>query len=220
MTHAIKLFYQPKLQKLTSLLIPNLPNSWISLSIHTNGSSTDSVFLHFPLPFTVTKSILWLPSFTNYQGLSTHSFSAATLPELRLPIFPNEPTADKPLKLLLSSHKFWNLLDFLNLEELISPMLLSVSSSFLIFTTANRPMVLRQNGQTGGFKHAVVGLGLLWQQRASVQCAHIWWPQSWTSIVHTCSKHMEHSSESLLTCRIIGTPNRYISSIFVTTDFS
>lgn len=134
------------------------------------------------------------------QGLSIHSLSAAILPEPRPPIFPKDPIADKPLKLLLPSLlKFCDLLDFLSLEELTSPMPWSASWSswLLIFATTSRAMVLRQKGQTGGVRHAVVGFGLLWQQRAKVHCAHIWWPQSWTSIVQACSKHMQHRSESL-----------------------
>jgi len=144
----------------------------------------------------IAKWNLRLPNATKYrQGLSIHSFSAAILPDPRPPIFPN--VADNPLKLLLPSLKFRDFLDFLSFGEPISPMSWSASLQFLILATARRTMVLRQNGQTGGLRHAVVGLGLLWQQRASVHCAHIWWPQSWTSIVQTCSKHMQHTSVSL-----------------------
>lgn len=58
---------------------------------------------------------------TKYHGLSTHSVSAAILPEPRPPIFPKDPTADKPLKLLLPSLlKFRDLLIFLCLEEVMS----------------------------------------------------------------------------------------------------
>lgn len=131
------------------------------------------------------------------QSLSTHSLSDAILPDPRPPIFPNVPTADKPLKLLLPSLKFRDLLDLFNFEELMSPTSRSASSKSLLLATASRAMLLRQKGQTGGVRDADVGLGLLWQQRASVQCAHIWWLQSWTSIVHTCSKHMQHNSVSL-----------------------
>lgn len=45
--------------------------------------------------------------------------------------------------------------------------------------------------------HEVNGLGLLWQQRESMHRAHIRWPQSWTSIEHKWSKHMQHKSVSL-----------------------
>lgn len=157
-------------------------------------------FIFFLLSFIIRQldrqnDSLQLPNPTNYQGLSTHSFSAAIRPELRPPIFPND--AARPLKLLLPSLRFWDFLDLLNLKELKSPLLQSESSESFIFATTSLEMVLRQNGQTGGVRHAVVGLGLLWQQSANVQCAHIWWPQSWTSIVHTCSKQMEHSSVSL-----------------------
>lgn len=140
--------------------------------------------------------IFRLPNATKYQGLSAHSFSATILPEPRPPILPKEFIADKLLKLLLPSLKFRDFLAFLNLE-LLSPVSRSASSSLLIFATTRRFMVLRQKGQTGGVRHSVLGLGLLWQQRARVHCAHIWWPQFWTSIVHTCSKHMQHKSKSL-----------------------
>lgn len=133
--------------------------------------------------------------------LSTHS--AAILPELRPPNFPNELTLDNPLKLLLPlSFTFLNFFDvLLNLEQFISTLSRSVSSWYSVFTTTSLAMVLRQNGQTGGVRQAVAGLGLLWQHRASVHCAHIWWPQLWTSIVHACSKQMQHNSDSL-TCKI------------------
>lgn len=139
----------------------------------------------------------WLSNATKHQGLSTHSFSAGILPEPRLPIFPKEPIADKLLKLLLPSLKVRDFLAFLSLDELLSPLSWSASSQVLIFATTRQAMVLRQNGHTGGVRHSVVGLGLLWQQRARVHCAHIWWPQFWTSMVHTCSKHMQHRSKSL-----------------------
>lgn len=145
--------------------------------------------------FLMTKWNLWLPNATKYQRLSIHSFSAAILPEPRPPILLND--VDNPLKLLLPSLKLRDFLAFLNFGELMSPMSRSASSWFSIFTTTRWAMVLRQNGHTGGVRHAVVGFGLLWQHRASVHCAHIWWPQSWTSIVHTCSKHMQHNSVSL-----------------------
>ena len=127
--------YQPKLQ-LTSLLISQIYLTDWFLSIHTNGSSMMAFSWILAFLFTIRKSESfghhmksWLPNATNYQVLSTHSFSAAILPELRPPIFPNVPTAeDKPLKLLLPSLKFRDFLDFLNLEELKSPMSQSVSS--------------------------------------------------------------------------------------------
>ena len=136
-----------------------------------------------------------------FHCLSTHS--AAILPELRPPNFPNELTLDRPLKLLLPlSFKFLNLFDaLLSLEQLMSTLSRSVSSWHSVFTTTSLVMVLRQNGQTGGVRQAVAGLGLLWQHRASVHCAHIWCPQLWTSIVHACSKQMQHNSDSL-TCKI------------------
>lgn len=124
--------------------------------------------------------------------LSTHSFSVTNLPDPRPLIFPIDPTLDKPLKLLLPSLKLWDHLDFLCLGEELSSQ-----STVLILATTRWLMLLRQNGQTGADWAAVVGLGLLWQQRARVQWAHIWCPQSWTSIVHTWSKQMQHSSVSL-----------------------
>jgi len=141
-------------------------------------------------------------------GLSISSFSAAILPEPRPVILPNDPIVDSPMKLLLSSPRFIDLLCFLNLEELTSPASRSTtttSSRLLLFSlllllfwaTTKHAMVLLQNGQTGGVTVEVVGFGLLWQHSASVHCAHIWWPQSLTSIVHTCSKQMQHSSVSL-----------------------
>lgn len=54
------------------------------------------------------------------KGLSIHSFSKAILPEPRPTIFPIVLTADNPLKLLLPSLKFHDLLDFLNFGELTS----------------------------------------------------------------------------------------------------
>lgn len=137
------------------------------------------------------------------QGLSTSSLhSVATFLGLRPPIFPNEPIADKLLKLLLPSLKFRPSLDFLGFVGLISN---SVSSLVLIWATTNLVMTLRQKGQqTGTVWQAVVGLGLLWQHSARVQWAHIWWPHSWTSIVQTWSKHMQHSSASLACLRRIS----------------
>lgn len=127
------------------------------------------------------------------HGLSTQSLLSEILPELRPPTFPNEPMADdKPLKLLLPSLKFHDFLAFLSFEGLSLSM-----SSFFILATTNWAILLRQKGHTGAVRHAVVGLGLLWQHRANVQWAHIWWPQSWTSIVQTWSKQMQHSSFSL-----------------------
>lgn len=147
-----------------------------------------------------------MESFDYHKNHSHHSLSihsAAILPELRLPNFPNELTLDNPLKLLLPlSFMFLGFLDLLSLELLISTLSWSASSRVSIFTAASLDMALRQNGQTGGVRQAVAGLGLLWQQRASVHCAHIWWPQFWTSIVHTCSKQMQHNADSL-TCIIV-----------------
>lgn len=134
------------------------------------------------------------PNFTSYQDLSTQSFSV-NWPELWLTL-PNEPTDDRPLKLLLPSLKCRDFLDFLSFEE--EYMSSSSTSGFsLTFATANRAMVVRQNGHMGGVRQAVVGLGLLWQHKARVQWAHIWWPQSWTSIVQIWSKQMQHNSVSL-----------------------
>lgn len=126
--------------------------------------------------------------------LSTKSLISLIRPDPRPPILPNDPMADKPLKLLLPSLKFIDLLDFLSFEGL-SVML------FLIWATTNWAMLLRQKGQTGAVKQAVVGSGLLWQHRANVQGAHIWWPQFWTSMVHTWSKQIQQSSASLA-CKI------------------
>ena len=217
----------PNCNSLFFAYFPNLHNRWIFLSIHIKWVQHRWLSLEFSSSFftigksesLITKLSLDYQMPPNYQGLSTHSFSAAILPELRPPIFPNVPTAeDKPLKLLLPSLKFRDFLDFLNLEELMSPMSRSVSSQISIFATTSRAMVLRQNGQTGGVRHAVVGLGLLWQQRANVHCAHIWWPQFWTSIVHTCSKHMQQSSVSL-TCRTIITMNTSVSYLQQSVNF-
>lgn len=133
-----------------------------------------------------------------FQGLSTTaSHSAATFSGLRPPNLANEPMADKLLKLLLPSLKF-DFLDLLGFERLCSS-----SKSFLvsILTTTSWLMLLRQNGQTGAVGQAVVGLGFLWQHRARVQWAHIWWPHGLTSIVHAWSKHMQHSSTSLACLR-------------------
>lgn len=108
------------------------------------------------------------------NGLSSNSDSAAILPEPRL-IFPKEPTADKPLKLLLPSLKLRDLQDFRGFEELISR---SMSFSVLTFATTNLTMLLLQKGQSGTEGQDVVGLGLLWQHKAKVHCAHIRWPHS------------------------------------------
>lgn len=106
------------------------------------------------------------------KGLSNSSFLAAILPELPL-IFPNEPTADKLLKLLLPS------LRFLDLHDLRGLTSRSISISVLILaTTSNLTMLLLQKGQTGTEEQEVAGLGLLWQHKARVHCAHIWCPQS------------------------------------------
>jgi hypothetical protein len=70
----------------------------------------------------------------------------------------------------------------------------------LVRATSSREMLPRQNGQAGDGSVRVVGLGLLWQHSASVHGAHIWCPQSCTSMVHAWSKQMQHSSESL-TCQ-------------------
>lgn len=100
--------------------------------------------------------------FISYSfGLSMSS-SVLILPDPRPPILPK---AESPLKLLLPSLKFQDRLDFRGFEEPISMSSVSMSS----LATTRRAMVLLQNGQTGGFTEAVVGLGLLWQQRARVQ---------------------------------------------------
>jgi len=70
----------------------------------------------------------------------------------------------------------------------------------LVRATSSREMLPRQNGQAGDGSVWVVGLGLLWQHSASVHGAHIWCPQSCTSMVHAWSKQMQHSSASL-TCQ-------------------
>ncbi len=133
------------------------------------------------------------------QGLSTSSLHpAAIFPGLRPPNLVNEPMADKLLKLLLPSLKF-DFLDLLGFEGLSSS---SESLIVLILATTSWEMLLRQNGQTGAVVQAVVGLGFLWQHRARVQWAHISWPHGLTSIVHTWSKHMQHSSTSLACLRI------------------
>lgn len=116
-------------------------------------------------------------------GLSISSLlSAAILPEPRPVIFPNDPIADSPMKLLLSSPRFIDLLCFLSFDELTSPASRSTTSSWLLllllsllfWATTNRAMTLLQNGHTGGVTVEVVGFGLLWQHSASVHCAHIW----------------------------------------------
>lgn len=104
------------------------------------------------------------------QGLSTSSLhSAATFPELRPPILPNDPIADKLLKLLLPSLKF-DFLDLLGLEGLVST---SLSLLVLIFATTNWLILLRQKGHTGAAAQVVVGFGFLWQHNARMQWAHI-----------------------------------------------
>lgn len=135
--------------------------------------------------------------FSSYQdqGLSNSSLqSAETLLEVRAS-FPNEPNDDKLLK-LLSLHSPW-LNDFIVRFGFVGLSSKSISVSSLLLATTNWVMLQRQKGQTGVFGQALEELGLLWQQRARMQWAHIWWPQCSTSIVHTCSKQMEHSSASL-----------------------
>ena len=175
---------------------------WVQ-GLHPNLSFSSLFFGYQGRQLLIAGWSPWLGNAMQYQGLSIHSFSAAILPEPRPPILLKEPTADKPLKLLLPSLKFLDFLDLLSLEELTSPMSLSASLLVLILATASRAMPLLQKGQTGAVRHAVVGFGLLWQHRASVHWAHIWWPQSWTSIVHTWSKHMQQSSVSLA-CKILS----------------
>lgn len=165
------------------------------------------LYFHFTLPN--KHSCICKLSFTHQQkhnskpqhhcGLpSTHSFSEAIIPELRPLIFPNEFTLDNPLKLLLlPSFMLRNFLDLLGLKQVVSTPSISMSSWVSTLITISLDMALRQNGQTGGVGWEVEVLGLLWQQSVSVHCAHIWWPQSWTSIVHTCSKQMQHNSVSL-----------------------
>lgn len=133
----------------------------------------------------IVLSLPKLETFFWYQsrviGLSIHSLSAAILPEPRPVILPKEFTADNPLKLLLPSLTFRDLLVFRSFEEWRSE---SVSSFFVALIACNCTMLLLQNGHTGSGGLVVVGFGLLWQHKASTQCAHIWCPQSWTSIVH------------------------------------
>jgi hypothetical protein len=63
-----------------------------------------------------------------------HCFSASIFPELRPAILPNEPMADKLLKLLLPSLKF----DFLDLLGLVIGVdSTSVSLLVLILATVN-----------------------------------------------------------------------------------
>jgi len=161
----------------SSNLLPYLPNNCCLISTNT------------------------IPRAASYHcclSSSSHSFSAAIFPELRPPIFPNEFTLDNPLMLLLPpSFMVRVFLDLLGLEQVMSTPSWSMSWGLSFFTTTNLAMLLLQNGQTGGTTREVEGLGLLWQHRASVHCAHIWWPQSCTSIVHTCSKQMQHNSVSL-----------------------
>lgn len=135
------------------------------------------------------------------KGLSIHSFSRAIRPEPRPTILPIVLTADKPLKLLLPSLKFQDLLGFLSFGELTSCSCSALPCSVFTSATTSWTMLLLQNGQTGTVGNAVMGLGLLWQHKANVQWAHIWWPQFWTSIVHTWSKQMPHSSVSLVCIR-------------------
>lgn len=71
--------------------------------------------------FSYIESLITTSNFQWHHCLSIHS--AAILPELRLPNFPNELTLDSPLKLLLPlSFKFLSLLDLLSLEQLISTL--------------------------------------------------------------------------------------------------
>lgn len=71
--------------------------------------------------------------------------------------------------------------------KLLLPWDLTPASSLLVLlllATSSRVMVARQNGQAGGCRACrVVGLGLLWQHSASVHAAHIWCPQSCTSML-------------------------------------
>lgn len=152
------------------------------------------------------------------QGLLSSLHSADTLPEVRPPNLPNEPKGDKPLKLLLPSLTL-DILDLLGFEGLIST---STSSLALILATTSWVMLVRQKGQTGTVgQDKDEGSGFLWQQRARVQCAHIWWPHGPTSIVHNWSKHMQHRSTSL-TCltfhwwmrKVHALPKKFSSSIF------
>jgi hypothetical protein len=73
----------------------------------------------------------------------------------------------------------------------------SSSASGLARATSSLEMLPRQNGQAGDGGVSVAGFGLLWQHSASVHAAHIWCPQSCTSMLHACSKQMQHSSPSL-----------------------
>ena len=73
----------------------------------------------------------------------------------------------------------------------------SSSASGLARATSSLEMLPRQNGQAGDGGVSVAGFGLLWQHSASVHAAHIWCPQSSTSMLHACSKQMQHSSASL-----------------------
>ena len=98
-----------------------------------------------------------------HQGFSTQSLLSAILPEPFPDIFPKDPLADIPLKLLLPSLRLFDFLDLLFFEESLSLPLT------LIEATANCAMLLRQKGQTGGEEHAMLGLGLLWQHSANVQ---------------------------------------------------
>lgn len=98
------------------------------------------------------------------------------------------------MKLLLHSPRLTDFLFFLGFVGL-NPG--SASLSVLLSAMTNRTMLLRQKGQTGILAELGVDeLGLLWQQRAKTQLAHIWWPQFRTSIVHISSKQMQHRSAS------------------------
>ena len=135
-----------------------------------------------------------LPFHGSCSGLSMEPPSP--LPAIRLePRAIFEMAEGSPLKLLLPpSLRLWERRDRLWAscgEE-------GLSGSPVLATTS-REMPPRQNGHAGAGSVSVVGLGLLWQHRASVQVAHIWCPQSCTSMVHAWSKQMEHSSVSL-TC--------------------
>lgn len=182
------------------------------MMMHTLLSSQycilNSSFFYFHFTLLIKHSCILQLSFTHQQkhnrcrhhcGLSsTHSFSEAIIPELRPLIFPNEFTLDNPLKLLLlPSFMLRNFLDLLGLKQVVSTPSRSMSSWVSTLITISLDMALRQNGQMGGVGCEVEVLALLWQQSVSVHCAHIWWPQSWTSIVHTCSKQMQHNSVSL-----------------------
>jgi hypothetical protein len=128
--------------------------------------------------------------------------TCSLLSVLRRPILPMDE-AMLPMRLLVLPPSLLRFMDRPRDRRCLgdASLLSSSSPARVRVAITSREMPPRQNGQVGSGWDCVAGLGLVWQQSASVHAAHIWCPHSRTSMLQACSKQMLHTSaSSLLAC--------------------